>query len=64
MERDILKKSERVFRAGVAARYQMIKERRREYPVRGLCRVLGVSRSGFHAWLCASRRRGRALASG
>ena len=29
----------------------MIKELRREYPVRLLCRVLGVSRSGFHAWL-------------
>jgi hypothetical protein len=29
----------------------MIKELRREYPVRVLCRVLGVSRSGFHAWL-------------
>jgi transposase InsO family protein len=29
----------------------MIKELRREYPVRVLCRVLEVSRSGFHAWL-------------
>ena len=29
----------------------MIKELRREYPARVLCRVLGVSRSGFHAWL-------------
>jgi hypothetical protein len=29
----------------------MIKELRREYPVRLLCRVLEVSRSGFHAWL-------------
>lgn len=29
----------------------MIKELRREYPVRVPCRVLEVSRSGFHAWL-------------
>lgn len=29
----------------------MIKELRREYPVRILCRVLVVSASGFHAWL-------------
>jgi putative transposase len=29
----------------------MIKELRREYLVRLLCRVLEVSRSGFHAWL-------------
>jgi transposase InsO family protein len=28
-----------------------MKELRREYPVRLLCRVLSVSRSGFHAWL-------------
>jgi putative transposase len=29
----------------------MIRELRREYPVRVLCRVLAVSASGFHAWL-------------
>ncbi len=46
-----LKKSERVLRAGVAARFEMIKELRGEYPVRLLCRVLEVSSSGFHAWL-------------
>src|SRR5215216_4529982 len=56
-----LKKSERVLRAGVAARYQMIKELRRDYPVRLLCRVLGVSRSGYHAWLTRAPSR-RALA--
>jgi putative transposase len=29
----------------------MIKELRREYPLRALCRVLEVSTSGYHAWL-------------
>jgi len=33
------------------ARYAVIKELRRDYPVRLLCRVLAVSQSGFHAWL-------------
>ena len=28
----------------------MIKQLRSKYPVRVLCRVLGVSRSGYHAW--------------
>jgi putative transposase len=39
----------------------MIKGLRREHPVRLLCRVLAVSRSGFHAWLvCKPSRRSRA----
>lgn len=33
------------------ARYAVINELRRQYPVRLLCRVLEVSQSGFHAWL-------------
>jgi putative transposase len=42
------------------ARYAVIKELRREYPVRLLCRVLEVSQSGFHAWLTrAPSRRAR-----
>jgi putative transposase len=39
----------------------MIKELRRDYPVRLLCRVLGVSGSGYHAWLRRAPSR-RALA--
>jgi putative transposase len=30
----------------------MIKELRGQYPLRVLCRVLSVSSSGYHAWLC------------
>ena len=42
----------------------MITELRRDYPVRVLCRVLGVSASGYHAWLVRApspraRARGR-----
>ena len=33
------------------ARYAVIRELRGEYPLRVLCRVLGVSASGYHAWL-------------
>ena len=39
----------------------MMKELRRDYPVRLLCRILGVSRSGYHAWLTRKPSR-RALA--
>lgn len=41
----------------------MIKELRRDYPVRVLCRVLAVSTSGFHAWLTREPSR-RARAKG
>ena len=39
----------------------MMKELRRDYPVRLLCRVLGACRSGYHAWLTRAPS-GRALA--
>jgi putative transposase len=32
-------------------RYQFIKEHREELPVQAMCRVLGVSRSGYYDWL-------------
>ncbi|MCA1607083.1 MAG: IS3 family transposase [Acidobacteria bacterium] len=51
MERDILKKSAAYFGQRVAARYAVIQELRLDYPLAVLCRVLDVSRSGYHAWL-------------
>ena len=40
----------------------MIKELCQEYPVRALCAVLGVSRSGYYGW-CRGRESARALAN-
>jgi putative transposase len=48
MERDI-KKSGRVLCQGVAARHAVMDRMRLVYPLGMVCRVLGVSASGFHA---------------
>jgi putative transposase len=50
MERDILKNGHRVRRQGAAARYALMMTLRPQYPLILLCRVLEVSRSGYHAW--------------
>lgn len=50
MERDILK-SHGVLRHPVEVTFGWIGEREGEWPVAQLCRVLGVSRSGFYARL-------------
>lgn len=39
-----------VFREGVAVKYARIEELRQQHPVAAMCRVLGVSESGYHAW--------------
>ena len=31
-------------------RYGLIEPLRRQYPIAAMCRVLGVSESGYHAW--------------
>ena len=49
-----IKKSGRVLCQGVAARHAVMEQMRPDYPLGMLCRVLGVSASGFHA----SRSRG------
>jgi putative transposase len=51
MERDILKKAMAYFARGVAARCALMRQWRLEFPVQAMARVLGVSRSGFYAWL-------------
>jgi len=45
------KKSSRVLCEGVAARYAIVKEMRLRYSIPQMCRVLGVSPSGYYRWL-------------
>ncbi|WP_394517532.1 IS3 family transposase [Pantoea sp. SGAir0175] len=50
-ERDIPKKSRGLLRKTVRLRYAFIRDNRRCWPVRLLCRVLDVHPSGFYVWL-------------
>ena len=45
------KKSRGLLREGVDVKFGFIAKHRGVWPVRWLCEALGVSRSGFHAWL-------------
>ncbi len=49
-ERDI-KKSGGLLRKGLDMRFEFIAKHRGIWPVSWICEALGVSRSGFHAWL-------------
>ncbi|MBF6992703.1 IS3 family transposase, partial [Cupriavidus sp. IK-TO18] len=44
------KKSRGVLRQGITARYAFVSQWREVYPVKLMCRVLGVSRSGYYDW--------------
>jgi hypothetical protein len=50
-ERDILKKGHSLLREGVDMKFGFIAKHRGIWLVAWLCAALGVSRSGFHAWL-------------
>jgi transposase-like protein len=39
-----------VLREGCAVRYAFIEAHRTRYPIQAMCELLGVSRSGYHAW--------------
>ncbi len=54
-ERDILKKSGRLLRQGPAVMFGFVAKHRGAWPVSWMCDALGVSRSGFHAWLTRPR---------
>ncbi|MEQ0777264.1 IS3 family transposase [Paraburkholderia tropica] len=51
MERDMLKKAPRLLREGPAVKYAWIVRQRGVWPTRAMCRLLGVSHSGFYEWL-------------
>ncbi|MBA3507119.1 MAG: IS3 family transposase [Betaproteobacteria bacterium] len=51
MERDILKKGRGLFRQGVDVKFGFVTKHRGAWPVLLMCEALGVSRSGFYAWL-------------
>ena len=55
IEKDILKKSRRLVRAGdrfgSAQEFEFVRAHQAIYPVRTLCRVLGVSPSGYYAYV-------------
>ncbi|WP_295691596.1 IS3 family transposase [uncultured Maricaulis sp.] len=53
-ERDILKKGRGLLRQGPAVMFGFIAKHRGIWPVSWMCGALGVSRSGFHAWLIRS----------
>ncbi len=50
-ERDILKKSSEHLQSPRALKYAFIAAHTGEYPVRRMCKVLGVSPSGHYDWL-------------
>ncbi|MCO5086540.1 MAG: IS3 family transposase [Methylobacteriaceae bacterium] len=50
-ERDIPKKGRGLLREGVDMKFGFVAKHRSVWPVAWLCEALGVSRSGFHAWL-------------
>ncbi len=51
MENDFLKKGRGVLCQGLKARYAMIKKYKDQFPIRFMCRLLCVSKSGYYAWL-------------
>ena len=54
LERNILKKSNGVFRERVAVKYVWINEHRDRFPINAMCRVLNVSCSGYYKSLSST----------
>lgn len=50
-ERDVLRKSRRALCKGLRAKYAFIKQHADEFSLAAMCRMLGIHRSGYCAWL-------------
>ena len=50
MEREILKKSGHLLRQGNDVRFAFVRDHATTWPVRVMCRVLGVTAAGYYAW--------------
>jgi putative transposase len=50
-ERDILKKSDRVFRQGCKVKCAFVAQHQQRFSVRMMCRLFRIHPSGFYAWL-------------
>ena len=57
MERDILQKSRGLLCQGLTVKFEFVAKHRVAWPVNLMCEALGVSRSGFYAWLVRPRSR-------
>lgn len=56
MENEIVKKGQRILREEPEVRFCFIAEQQHRYPVRVLCRVMNVSRSGIYGYLVRFHR--------
>ena len=56
MERDILKKAAAYFAKESTVKFEFVAKHRVAWPVNLMCEALGVSRSGFYAWLSAAQK--------
>lgn len=50
MERDILTKASSILYSAMQVKFEFIRQYKSIYPVEKVCKILGVSRSGFYYW--------------
>jgi putative transposase len=50
LERDILRKAASILSSRTQVKFEFIREHRGCYPVENICKILGVSKSGYYYW--------------
>jgi putative transposase len=50
MERDILRKAASILSSETNVKFEFIKQHNYCYPVENICKILGVSKSGYYYW--------------